>query len=63
MGFELSDRLFAGYSYDFTTSALGSNGQGASHELVLTYILQTGNRAPGRITDILDRRTDTGTKE
>lgn len=63
VGFELSDRLFAGYSYDFTTSALGSNGQGASHELVLTYILQTGNRAPGRITDILDGRTDKGTKE
>ncbi len=63
VGFELSDRLFAGYSYDYTISALGGNGQGASHELVLTYILQSGNRSPGKITDILDGRTRKGTNE
>ena len=63
VGFELSDRLFAGYSYDHTTSLLGGNGQGASHELVLTYILQQGDRSPGKITDILDGRTRKGTKE
>lgn len=43
MGFQVSDELFVGYSYDINTNRLGGYGLG-SHEIVTRFDLFTKNR-------------------
>jgi type IX secretion system PorP/SprF family membrane protein len=63
IGFELSDRLFMGYSYDYTLSALGGNGQGASHEIVLSFFTPKNTKSKVKIRDILDGRIFDGSPD
>ncbi|MFK7969262.1 MAG: PorP/SprF family type IX secretion system membrane protein, partial [Bacteroidia bacterium] len=37
LGFDVSEELFFGYSYDLNISGLNANGDASSHEIVLTY--------------------------
>jgi len=43
-GFQISDGLFLGYSYDYSTTPLGQYNQG-SHEIIMKFFLgEGGNR-------------------
>ncbi|MEZ4686533.1 MAG: PorP/SprF family type IX secretion system membrane protein [Bacteroidia bacterium] len=46
LGFDLSEELFFGYSYDLNLSSLNSNGDASSHELVLTFNLAGQDAKP-----------------
>ncbi|MDX2282924.1 MAG: type IX secretion system membrane protein PorP/SprF [Bacteroidia bacterium] len=52
-GFQVSDRTFFGYSYDYTLSALNAQGDLQTHELILSYTFPGNSNAPGKKHDIL----------
>lgn len=55
IGFNISDRTFFGYSYDYPTTALSAVGDLHSHELILSYTLPgTGARGRGEKVDVID---------
>ncbi|GAB4404157.1 MAG: hypothetical protein OHK0039_04190 [Bacteroidia bacterium] len=54
VGFNISDRAFFAYSYDFVLNSLNRNGDIGSHELVLSYTFPSSKGVPGRKVDILD---------
>jgi len=45
-GFQISNSIFLGYSYDYNTNALGEFNQG-SHEVILKFYLGRGGSGPG----------------
>ncbi|MEM7657835.1 MAG: PorP/SprF family type IX secretion system membrane protein, partial [Bacteroidota bacterium] len=53
VGFNISDRTFFGYSYDYPTTALSAAGDLHSHEIILSYTLPgTGARGRGKGVDV-----------
>jgi type IX secretion system PorP/SprF family membrane protein len=55
VGFNISDRTFFGYSYDYPTTALSTGGDLHSHELILSYTLPgTGAKGRGKKVDVID---------
>lgn len=51
MGAEVSDRLFMGYSYDYTLSSLAAVGGLSTHELILSYTLPKSSKIKRNIID------------
>lgn len=47
LGFDVNDRMFLGYSFDYTLSPLNANGDLSSHEIVLSWTLPGGSGKPG----------------
>lgn len=59
LGFDLSEELFFGYSYDLNLSSLNSNGDASSHELILTFnIAAPDNKAGKGGGDVIKDGTD-----
>lgn len=54
LGSDLSDRSFMGYSYDYTLSNLGINGDASSHELVFTYRFGNASGFRPNVIDPID---------
>lgn len=54
LGFNISDRMFFAYSYDYTLNRLNIAGDVGSHELILSYTFPSASGVPGREVDIID---------
>jgi type IX secretion system PorP/SprF family membrane protein len=44
VGFNMSDRFFMGYAYDYTISGLNANSDLNSHEIILSYTIPSGEK-------------------
>lgn len=58
LGFNVSDRTFLAYSYDYTLSALGVAGDVSTHEIIISYTFPGVSGNPGQTKDILDNPDD-----
>ncbi|MEL6843806.1 MAG: type IX secretion system membrane protein PorP/SprF, partial [Bacteroidota bacterium] len=47
LGFDVNDRMFLGYSFDYTLSPLNASQDLSSHEIILTYALKGGGGRSG----------------
>lgn len=54
LGFNVSDRMFLAYSYDYTLNRLNIAGDVGSHELIISYTFPSATGVPGREVDIID---------
>lgn len=57
LGFQISDRTFLGYSYDYTLSSLNASSDVHTHEVVLSYAFPRSARNPNKTKDILNDPT------
>jgi type IX secretion system PorP/SprF family membrane protein len=54
LGFQISDRTFLGYSYDYTLSSLNGSADVHTNEIVLSYAFPRSARNPNKTKDILN---------
>ncbi len=59
LGFDVNDRMFLGYSFDYTLSPLNASQDLSSHEIILTYSLRGGLGRSGA-SDGVKKDNDTG---
>lgn len=55
VGFDISDRLFLAYAYDYTISPLNINNDVNSHEIIINYTIPIGDGIDRGKNDVLDR--------
>ncbi|MEM8886643.1 MAG: type IX secretion system membrane protein PorP/SprF [Bacteroidota bacterium] len=52
LGFNVLDRAFVGYSFDFTVNALSRGRDVNSHEIIVSWAFPGGSSNPGQLQDI-----------
>ena len=55
LGFDVNDRMFLGYSFDYTLSPLNASGDLSSHEIILSWTLPGGSGSPGSSENIRNK--------
>jgi len=56
LGARISDQLFFAYSYDFVMSGLNAQNDLSSHELVISYLIQSGGRIRPGLDDVIKKK-------
>lgn len=57
MGFNVNDRTFLAYAYDYTLNALNATGDVGSHEIIISYTIPSKSGSPTKINRVLDDPT------
>jgi len=56
LGARISDQLFFAYSYDYVLSGLNAQNDLSSHELVISYLINSGGRVRPGLDDVIKKK-------